>query len=1378
MTGVPLRKRVVRRVVNDDDDSDLEVLAIVQNSATKRKVSSGKNIAGPRSKVKKLEELSDIPEGVSIKKCSVNLSKVNLNRKKEMSDSLDKIKSEEAESDEAEVQIIKSRTLRNHVKPGTSSSSTITSRSTASYSSDRDSDDFRPIRSKSSSRKQSEVKQQRRKTNGKICEYCELELDDESLVFAKRSKNSLEETALVGNPKFDFMDGEKLVVRLSDFSVYDLNQHLCRFKSELGNDHVYLSGFVRRIDDEASQDGLWIDRIGPIISWWMSGFDGGIENFVSVSTEIADYYLYEPSPIYAPFFESIQIKAFLVKYVVELLQNDQNASLNELLEKFESVAPKRGLPRITYDHIVNNAEFIISQVSSYDSTADSDEYPLLLTPCIRQLSDLSGVNIKSCDDLTDQPEVKVRRRPKPIEEKKKSNELKATTTSLVFSIMQQCSVFNKVIDGEANPRCGECVKCKQPDCGVCLTCIENKKKKKKGCSSRKYCLKKICVATELDDKIDEEDDIDDVQFIKITRTVSPHKLYTTDKTIKWIGNSLELNGKENAYLSAEINGVKFKANDYVCVAAKFPNEKFSIVRIVFMYETFLKQKLFHGHYLRFSKSTLLKQMADESELFMSDLCESIPLNNIKEKCKVEFKPIPSNWRFSGGSDYTTFKKDSSTYYYQKWYDEETARFEDLQIDFHDKENTYKCVACLVKNNKDKRQNFKLDLDLENVNWKGLQLKVGDCVFFTHENMEISSKVMKLCSVPDLDPNIDEDKYPEYYRKRETKQGLFLDAPKPFYIGQISSFNKISKFGKPGSAVTPDDVEIEVEVLYRPEQTHLTIESTRNLDVNLLYWTGALRKVRLSSIAGKCFVVFGGRMFRSGSLDSYFSGGPNRFYFLEGYNKTDESCFKVSKEVEEAFSMEKANLESYPVLKKKLVALDIFAGCGGLSEGFHQSGLCETKYAIENERLAAEAFQLNNPNAIVFNEDCNVLLKLMQEGKTCDDEGKRLPRAGEIDIIIGGPPCQGFSGMNRFNERQYSAFKNSLVVTYLSYVEFLRPKFVILENVRNFASFKKGDVLRCVIRCLIDTGYQVTFGVLQSGNYGVPQTRKRAFIFAAAPGEVLPIFPEPTHVFLSNSSNLSLRIDDVVYRNNLTWLTSAPFRQVTVYDSISDLPPIKNGDQKIKMEYLSQPKTHFQRMIRSSMKEKNKNVLYDHICKEMNPLNVARFSLVPVGPSCDWRDLPNIELVLSDGSKARKLEYEYDDVIKGRSSTGAKRGVCLCAEKSNYKDRHLTQDKTLIPWCLPHTSNRHNNWSGLFGRLHWYGYFGTTITNPEPMGKMGTVVHTEQNRIVSVRECARSQGFPDSYIFTGHVLDKHKQIGNAVPPPLAKAIALEFLKCAK
>lgn len=129
------------------------------------------------------------------------------------------------------------------------------------------------------------------------------------------------------------------------------------------------------------------------------------------------------------------------------------------------------------------------------------------------------------------------------------------------------------------------------------------------------------------------------------------------------------------------------------------------------------------------------------------------------------------------------------------------------------------------------------------------------------------------------------------------------------------------------------------------------------------------------------------------------------------------------------------------------------------------------------------------NSKKWNEYSNLFFTLMQ-GDVYDNNGQRLPQKGEVELLCGGPPCQGFSGMNRFNSRQYSLFKNSLVVSCLSYCDYYRPKFFIMENVRNFVSFKRSMVLKLTLRCLVRMGYQCTFGILQAGNYGIPQTRRR------------------------------------------------------------------------------------------------------------------------------------------------------------------------------------------------------------------------------------------------------------------------------------------------
>lgn len=162
----------------------------------------------------------------------------------------------------------------------------------------------------------------------------------------------------------------------------------------------------------------------------------------------------------------------------------------------------------------------------------------------------------------------------------------------------------------------------------------------------------------------------------------------------------------------------------------------------------------------------------------------------------------------------------------------------------------------------------------------------------------------------------------------------------------------------------------------------------------------------------------------------------------------------------------------------------------------------------------------------------------------------------------------------------------------------------------------------------------------------------------------------------------------------------------------DLPCIKNGYNKKEIPYEGEATSHFQRIMRGS---DSSGIVKDHICKEMSPLVEARMTYIPLSPGSDWRDLPNIVVRLNDGNYTSKLRYPHK--LKKQKKDDLPKGVCLCAtgKSCDLADR---QFNTLIPWCLPHTADRHNHWAGLYGRLEWDGFFSTTVTNPEPMGKQG------------------------------------------------------------
>jgi len=464
----------------------------------------------------------------------------------------------------------------------------------------------------------------------------------------------------------------------------------------------------------------------------------------------------------------------------------------------------------------------------------------------------------------------------------------------------------------------------------------------------------------------------------------------------------------------------------------------------------------------------------------------------------------------------------------------------------------------------------------------------------------------------------------------------------------------------------------------------------------------------------------------------------------------------------------------------LRALDIFAGCGGLSEGMRQVGAAVSKWAIEYEPDAAKAFEQNHAEAVVYNANCNVILRRCmskagmadgevqaspeaeEQAKAMDEAVVRsLPVPGEVEFICGGPPCQGFSGMNRFTLKGslWSKVQNEMILSYLSYADVYRPRYFLLENVRNFVAFNHGLTFRTAVRTLLELGYQVRFGVLNAAFYGVGQSRKRAFLLAAAPGEAMPDWPLPQTCF--DSPQLTFELPCGTKFCAVPQRKCAPLRAVTVRDVICDLPPAENGEAREKRAYGGPPVSAFQKQMRVG-KPAASDLVENHICKTLNPVNLRRCQLVPRESMHDWRylrllrDTGKIESHLTEGSKVTPI----------------------------------------VPDCLDNaTQFKHNGWRGLYSRLNLEGHFPTSTTDPNPMGKVGQVFHPSQDRIVSVRECARSQGFPDTFTFygarlrasespnnaahahfhAGNVTSMHRQVGNAVPPPLAAALGRELKK---
>ena len=331
-------------------------------------------------------------------------------------------------------------------------------------------------------------------------------------------------------------------------------------------------------------------------------------------------------------------------------------------------------------------------------------------------------------------------------------------------------------------------------------------------------------------------------------------------------------------------------------------------------------------------------------------------------------------------------------------------------------------------------------------------------------------------------------------------------------------------------------------------------------------------------------------------------------------------------------------------------LDLFCGCGGLSHGFIEAGY-EVVAGIDHWQDALDTFAFNHTQSKAIKADLfNVSPK---------EIAKQL-KTTNIDVIIGGPPCQGFSIAGK---RLIDDERNQLYKSFVEFVSYFKPKAFIMENVPNIISMGKGAVKDEIIEDFTKLGYTVTYKILLASEYGVPQNRRRAFFVGLKNGQTFD-FPLPTNQHL-----------------------------VTCEQAISDLPDetIDDGEN-----YPVEAQSDYQRLMRM-----NSTVLNNHQATIHTPKTVEIIAQVPDGGN--YKDLPE------HLRETRKVNIAWT--------------------RFNSQKPSFTID----------TGHRHH-------------------------------FHYRFNRVPTVRESARLQSFPDSFIFLKGKTSQYKQVGNAVPPLLAQVLA--------
>ena len=252
-------------------------------------------------------------------------------------------------------------------------------------------------------------------------------------------------------------------------------------------------------------------------------------------------------------------------------------------------------------------------------------------------------------------------------------------------------------------------------------------------------------------------------------------------------------------------------------------------------------------------------------------------------------------------------------------------------------------------------------------------------------------------------------------------------------------------------------------------------------------------------------------------------------------------------------------------------LDTFAGAGGFSLGFDLTGNYNIIGATEFDKWAAETFQYNHPNATTLVGDIQQFDK-----EFLLDKFQEKP-----DIILGGPPCQGFSIANR-KAGDASDPRNSLFKEFIRLGEIFEPEVMIMENVPNLTKAKthsKEFVIDIIIKELENLGYNVDHTILSATDFGVPQIRKRLVVIASKQKLDNP-FPQASHSIETGSYSL--------FGNNLN-------RTPTLWDAISDLPQIEACQGGEEMEYTTSAKNDFQKYLRGKSKKVYNHVAMKHWC---------------------------------------------------------------------------------------------------------------------------------------------------------------------------------------